>query len=374
MMNTKVKQALQSIVQRFKEGDIPKAIAYLMFPTPNIPASKWSLLNRTLMLISGTSDARGFNQWKEVGRHVKKGSKSITILAPRFAKKQTEDKEEPKPILAGFLAVPVFRVEDTDGEPLDYERIELPELPLMEVAQEWGISVKAIPGNYHYSGYFSQDRKEIALASKDETVFFHELAHAAHQRILGQLKKGQNWKQEIVAELAAATLCKIVGKTSKHIGNSYRYIEKYSKEAKLTPWQGCLKVISDTEKVLNLIMNWKPPKELEKPENDERLCAERKAVECESQNLTLKTPTNSVTSSSFVKSFPRCNTASNNKRIESGALVCYSNRSLLKGKHLGKLFAVSRSGFILPAIEGIPCHSTSDSAVAKGSWSQDAVH
>ena len=49
----------------------------------------------------------------------------------------------------------------------------------MEVAQEWGISVKAIPGNYRYSGYFSQDRREIGLASKEETVFFHELAHYA---------------------------------------------------------------------------------------------------------------------------------------------------------------------------------------------------
>ena len=61
---------------------------------------------------------------------------------------------EPGPIRAGFLALPVFKVEDTDGEPLDYQKIELPELPLMEAAQKWGISVKAIPGNDRYSGYF----------------------------------------------------------------------------------------------------------------------------------------------------------------------------------------------------------------------------
>jgi antirestriction protein ArdC len=279
MMNAKVKQALESIVQRFKEGNIPEAIAYSIFLIPNIPASKWSLLNRTLMFISGTSDARGFRQWKEVKRHVKKGAQSFTILAPRFVKKQTGDEEETESVLVGFLAVPVFRVEDTEGEPLDYQKIELPDLPLMEVAQEWGISVKAIPGNYHYAGYFSQDRREIGIASKEESVFFHELAHAAHQRILGELKKGQDWKQEIVAELAAATLCKIVGKTSKYLGNSYRYIEGYAKSANLTPWQGCLKVISDTDKVLNLIMDWKSPKELEKPKRDERLCVERKSVE-----------------------------------------------------------------------------------------------
>jgi antirestriction protein ArdC len=210
-----------------------------------------------LMFIAGTNDARGFRQWKEVGRHVKKGAKAFTILAPRFIKKQAEDgdnDEEEKIRLVGLLAVPVFRVEDTEGEPLDYQRIELPELPLMEVVQRWGISVRAIPGNYRYIGFFSQEHKEIALATKEESVFFHELAHASHQRIMGELERGQDWRQEIVAELSAATLCKIVGKTSKFLGNQYQYIERYAREANLNPWQACIRVMGDVEKVLNLIL------------------------------------------------------------------------------------------------------------------------
>ncbi len=253
-MNEKVRQALESIIQSFKKGDIPEVIAYSTFPTPNIPAANWSLLNRMLMFIAGTSDARGFRQWKEVGRHVKKGAKAFTILAPRFIKKQSEDEEEERTFLAGFLAVPVFRVEDTEGQPLDYQQIELPELPLMEVAQRWGVSIKAIPGNYHYIGCFSQEHKEISLATKEESIFFHELSHAAHQKILGELKKGQDWNQEIVAELSAAVLCKIVGKTSRYLGNQYQYIEKYAKEANLTPWQGCIRVMGEVERVLNLIL------------------------------------------------------------------------------------------------------------------------
>jgi len=253
-VNERVKEALQGIVQRFKNGDIPQVIAYSTFPIPNIPAAKWSLLNRMLMFIAGTSDARGFRQWKEVKRHVKKGAKAFTILAPRLIKRQSEDEEEEKTVLAGFLSVPVFRVEDTEGEPLDYQRIELPELPLSEIARKWGISVKAIPGNYHYIGCFSQEYKEICLATKEESIFFHELSHAAHQRILGELKKGQDWGQEIVAELSAAVLCKIFGKTSKFLWNSYQYIEKYAAQANLTPWQGCIRVMNDVEKMLNLIL------------------------------------------------------------------------------------------------------------------------
>jgi hypothetical protein len=52
-------------------------------------------------------------------------------------------------------------------------------------------------------------------------------------------------KQEIVAELSAAALCCIVGKTSTYPGNSYRYISRYAEEANLTPIQGCLRVIKD---------------------------------------------------------------------------------------------------------------------------------
>jgi antirestriction protein ArdC len=262
-MNEKVKQALESILRRFEKGDIPEVIAYSTFPIPNIPAAKWSLLNRMLMFIAGTNDARGFRQWQEVGRRVKKGAKAFTILAPRFIKKQVEDEEGEKILLAGFLSVPVFRVEDTEGEPLDYQQIELPELPFMEVAQKWGISVKATPGNYHYIGCFSQEGREIALATKEESVFFHELAHAAHQRILGELKKGQDWRQEIVAELSAAVLCKIIGKSSEYLGNHYQYIERYAEQAKLTPWQACIRVMSDVEKVLNLILERESRRDLE---------------------------------------------------------------------------------------------------------------
>ncbi len=255
-MNEKVKQALQSIVESFENGDIPEIIAYSTFPIPNIPAAKWSLLNRMLMFIAGTDDARGFRQWQEAKRHVKRGAKAFTILAPRLIKKNSdnEDDKDERMVLAGFLNIPVFRVEDTEGEPLDYQKIELPELPLMEVAQRWGISIKAIPGNYFYAGCFSQERKKIALATKEESIFFHELAHAAHQRILGELQKGQDWRQEIIAELSAAALCRIVGKTSKYLGNSFRYIEKYAAQAGLTPRQGCMGVMSEVEKVLNLIL------------------------------------------------------------------------------------------------------------------------
>ena len=251
-MTKTIKTVLEKILDCFESRNLPEAITYSVFPAANMPSSKWSLLNRILIFLSDTQDARGFRQWEEVDRHVKKGAKAIHILVPRIMKHENDEGDEEER-LAGFMARPVFRIEDTEGETIEYEKIELPNLSLMEKAKEWGISVKAIPGNLPYYGYFSSERKEIALASKEETVFFHELAHAAHKRLV-VTNKNQEWKKEIVAELAAAVMCQIVGKTSKYLGNNYSYISHYAKKANLTPVQGCLKVISDVEKVLRLIL------------------------------------------------------------------------------------------------------------------------
>ena len=252
-MNDKVKSVLNGIVDRFKSGDIPQAVSYSCFPAIDIPSAKWSFLNRTIMFLSGTGDARGFRQWQQSNRFVRKGAKALYILVPMIYKK--DDGGEDKLILSGFKCAPVFRVEDTEGEPLYYELLELPELPLLERAEEWGISVKAVPGNFKYYGFYSGKRKEIGLATKEECVFFHELAHAGHDRVIGGLKRGQDPLQEIVAELSAQALCRLAGKTGdQYIGNSYKYIDSYAKKIKKTAVNACLQVLEETGKVLNLIL------------------------------------------------------------------------------------------------------------------------
>ena len=254
-MTPNINDALNAILERFRSGDIPVAVAYSMFPFTNIPSEKWSILNRILMFVAGTQDARGFRQWNQVNRHVKKGSKAFYILVPHIKSETDKETGEEKKTLVGFLAKPVFRYEDTEGEPVIHEEIELSELPLIERAEEWGIAVKAVPGNHRYAGYYSPQNKVIAVATKDEAAFFHELSHCAHEKTKGGLKAGQDPIQEIVAQLAAQALCRIVGKSGdKHLGTSYRYIEGYAENLKMTPHSACLKVMSETEKVLNLIL------------------------------------------------------------------------------------------------------------------------
>jgi len=131
----------------------------------------------------------------------------------------------------------------------------LPDLPLKEKAEEWKISVKAIPGNYRYKGYYSPSRQEISLATPEEKVFFHELAHVGHEKLKGAIKTGQDPFQEIVAELSAQALCRLVGKQDRDTtGNSYQYIQSYAKKLGKSPYSACLQVLGETEKVLNLIL------------------------------------------------------------------------------------------------------------------------
>ena len=266
-MRPKVKEALDKIIDRFQSGDIPSAVAHSMFPFPEVPSGKWSLTNRTLMFLSGTMDARGIRQWNSVGRFVKRGTKALYILVP-YLKRADDGIDEESYYLTGFGVCPVFRVEDTDGEPLEYQEIEVPDFPLMDRAREWGISVKTIPGNYRLFGYYAPDRKEIAVATSAECVFFHELAHAAHHILKGRLTPGQDPLQEIVAELSAQALALMVGKSAEDtIGNTYRYISKYAEHLKISVHSACLKVLSETEMVLNLIVHGRMRRDEESIQN-----------------------------------------------------------------------------------------------------------
>ncbi len=264
-MSNNITQTLDKILNAFESGEIPKAVAIASFPISDIPSANWSFFNRTIQSLNGTADARGYRQWLLVKRNVKKGAKAIHILSPCLKKNndkyqdnnnsKSSDDNQVKHITF-FKETPVFRVEDTEGEPIKYENIELPEFPLIERAKEWGINVKAVSGNNRYYGYYSPDLKEIAMATPSEKTFFHELSHAAEHIIKGRLNTWQDPFQEITAELSAQALARIVGKSIQDtIGNSYRYIKSYAEKLNISAHKACLTVLSDTEKILNLILH-----------------------------------------------------------------------------------------------------------------------
>jgi hypothetical protein len=78
---------LEKVVQLFSSKQLPEFCAKALIAAPGKPSSNWSMGNQLLMLLAGTSDARGYKQWQEVGRQVRLHSKAFYILGPVIIKK-----------------------------------------------------------------------------------------------------------------------------------------------------------------------------------------------------------------------------------------------------------------------------------------------
>ena len=259
---TIIQSAITTLMAMFASSNFPTQIAMTIIRKAEgdiIPSDSWSLGNRLLMAAQGSNDARGFRQWGEVGRHIKKGSKAIHIFAPLTKKIVEKDKvtgEETEQIkIFGFRPIPVFRYEDTEGEPLptfDYKPKQYP--PLFNVAEKLGVKVeyKALRSDYY--GRYTSGQGKIALCSEDAVVYYHELAHAVHDTFV-DLRTCDKAKKEIVAELSALILCEISG-VSGYQWQGFKYIGAYCADSKPeTVLKKMMGVINDVEKIVSIILD-----------------------------------------------------------------------------------------------------------------------
>ena len=120
---TIIKSAVKTLMTTFQSGNFPAQIATTVIHKhagDEIPSDKWTFANRLLMSAQGTNDARGYKQWQQVNRQVKRGSFAIHVFAPLTRKVTETDEntgeETSRIIVTGFRPLPVFRYEDTAGE------------------------------------------------------------------------------------------------------------------------------------------------------------------------------------------------------------------------------------------------------------------
>lgn len=278
-MNTKktpnpemFQDAVDKLMHAFETQNFPKAVAYTIIRRNEaevpVPFDSYSLLNKLIAIYVGhTNDCRGYKQWSDVGRHIKKGAKSFRIIAPLSKKIEETDavtgNKKEKTIICGFKAVPVFADHDTEPDDpkndsiykFDYTPCQ-DKLPyFINVAKALGIAVKWRPIDSRSAlGWYSPASNSITMTSSDNINFFHELAHAIHDSF-EPLIDVPNDKAEAVAETTAAVICAMLGVEGYHQKDSFQYIQNYCEDK--TP-QGVLKKISSVltivEKIVTIIL------------------------------------------------------------------------------------------------------------------------
>ncbi len=193
-------QTLKKNIEQISEEDFKKYLdVFSQF-------HKYSFHNNLLIHSQKkeASQVASFKKWKEQGRNVKKGEKSIRILAPAFYKKgesksnleakstqedqQSESKEENQSSVAYFITVPVFDISQTEGKEIEKNFTEELNISLEEgqkIVKSLlpSINIKKEPLILNTGGYYSSENNLIALnsnLSEKENVgtLFHELSHA----------------------------------------------------------------------------------------------------------------------------------------------------------------------------------------------------
>lgn len=266
----------------FESGDMEKYRNYLRTMSR---FHNYSLNNQALIHLQrpDATLVAGYNRWRDkFSRHVLRGEKGITIIAPTPYKKKIEqeklDPDTKLPILDAdgkviteekeieipmFRPVKVFDYAQTDGKPLP-ERVASPVANLTGSVENYEAFMEALrrsspvpvefkPLSTDMDGYFSPKSQSITLRegmSEVQTVSaaVHEIAHAklhnyGLQQAAERKAKSRN-TEEVEAESISFMVCAYFGIETG--ANSFGYVATWSKNAELPEFRASLDTIGKT--------------------------------------------------------------------------------------------------------------------------------
>ena len=266
----------------FESGDMDKYRNYLRTMSR---FHNYSLNNQALIHLQrpDATLVAGYNRWRDkFSRHVLRGEKGITIIAPTpYKKKIEQEKLDPDtrlPILDAdgkviteekeieipmFRPVKVFDYAQTDGKPLP-ERVASPVANLTGSVENYEAFMEALrrsspvpvevkPLSAEMDGYFSPKSQSITLRegmSEVQTVSaaVHEIAHAKlHNYALQQPEERRHKSrntEEVEAESISFMVCAYFGIETG--ANSFGYVATWSKNAELPEFRASLDTIGKT--------------------------------------------------------------------------------------------------------------------------------
>lgn len=180
-----------------------------------------------------------FKRWNELGRKVRKGEKALKIFKPNFKKVEDEDGDVDTK-LVGFLTVPVFAYEQTEGEPLPIDKVVIKLDGESDEAQEiiefaeqiakkdncpvlYG-NAEGANGYYSPAAHMIMVSDTLSINHRCKTLV-HELVHSKVHRYD---KKSSASEKEVVAEGSAFVVCSFFGLDTSNY--SFRYVKSWSKD------------------------------------------------------------------------------------------------------------------------------------------------
>ena len=268
----------------FQSGDLEKYQAYLRTMSHFHHYS----VNNQMLIFSQCPHATlvaGYQKWQnQFSRHVLRGEKGISILAPTPYKIKVEkeklDPDTKLPLLDAdgntiteekevqipmFRPVKVFDVSQTDGKPLP-ERVQSPVAELTGNVEHYEAFMEALrrvspvpiemkPLSNNLDGFFSPSKQSITLRdgmSEVQTVCaaVHEIAHSKlhdYAKQPNSQPKDSN-TEEIEAESIAYTVCAYFGIETS--ANSFGYVATWSKDKDLKAFKDSLDTIRKTSSEL----------------------------------------------------------------------------------------------------------------------------
>ena len=268
----------------FQSGDLEKYQAYLRTMSHFHHYS----VNNQMLIFSQCPHATlvaGYQKWQnQFSRHVLRGEKGISILAPTPYKIKVEkeklDPDTKLPLLDAdgntiteekevqipmFRPVKVFDVSQTDGKPLP-ERVQSPIAELTGNVEHYEAFMEALrrvspvpievkPLSNDLDGFFSPAKQSIALRagmSEVQTVCaaVHEIAHSKLHDYAKQpdSQPKDSSTEEIEAESIAYTVCAYFGIETS--ANSFGYVATWSKDNDLKAFKESLDTIRKTSSEL----------------------------------------------------------------------------------------------------------------------------
>ena len=268
----------------FQSGDLEKYQAYLHTMSHFHHYS----VNNQMLIFSQCPHATlvaGYQKWQnQFSRHVLRGEKGISILAPTPYKIKVEkeklDPDTKLPLLDAdgntiteekevqipmFRPVKVFDVSQTDGKPLP-ERVQSPVAELTGNVEHYEAFMEALrrvspvpiemkPLSNDLDGFFSPSKQSITLRagmSEVQTVCaaVHEIAHSELHDYAKQQDSHpkDSSTEEIEAESIAYTVCAYFGIETS--ANSFGYVATWSKDKDLKAFKDSLDTIRKTSSEL----------------------------------------------------------------------------------------------------------------------------